>query len=82
MGAIHDKTTPTKFHFGNAMLELDHLIPRGDEPDFKAFSPVADLMGQHENEMRLSAISAKLNELGHTQAQLAFAIRDIKRSIG
>jgi hypothetical protein len=81
MGAIHDKSTPAKFHFGNAMVDLDHLIPRSDETDFVAFSS-HNHNASLENEMRLSAISAQLNELARAQEQLSFALRDIKRSIG
>ncbi|HVJ66114.1 MAG TPA: hypothetical protein VM901_12725 [Bdellovibrionota bacterium] len=81
MGARHDKSTPTKFHFGNALVELDHLIPRGDEVSFAPYRAEVIPHAEAESEMRLSAISAQLNELASLQSQLAFAIRDIKRSL-
>lgn len=79
MSAMHDKSIPAKFHFGNALVELDHLIPRGDEPDFVAFSPVQNV--QSETEMKLAQLGIKLDELAKAQSQLSFALRDIKRSI-
>lgn len=78
MGATQDKSIPAKFHFGNALVELDHLIPRGDEPDFLPFAANRQIS---ETEMRLDRLSLQLDELALVQSKLAFAIRDIKRSL-
>lgn len=77
MGAMHDKTIPTKFHFGNALLELDHLIPRGDEADF---APFEASVSENETELRLHQLSMQIEELSALQSKLSFALRDIKRS--
>lgn len=79
MGARQDKSIPTKFHFGNALVELDHLIPREDEQNFVAFA--APSTHSSEIDLRLSQISMQLEELASVQSRLSFALRDIKRSI-
>lgn len=77
MGAIQDKSVSTKFHFGNALVDLDHLIPRGDEVEFVAFPQSAPA---NETQLRLHDLSLKIAELADVQSQLSFALRDIKRS--
>jgi len=76
MAAIYDKSVPTRFHFGNALSDLSHLIPTEDEVHFFP----------HNKEIEVSAklddLSLKIAELETVQSKLSFALRDLKRSIG
>lgn len=79
MAAIQDKSVPARFHFGNALIDLDHVIPRGDEVDFMPF----ETSTKHSADLskKLDGIELQLGLLLEAQSKLSFALRDIKRSI-
>jgi len=71
MSAQVDTNQPIRFHFGNAAIDLAHLLPPEDTSEI--------CFDMQKSLMRMDSL---LNEIESKRFELAYLISDIKRQIG
>jgi len=72
MSAYKDIKAPVQFYFGNAAVDLDHMLPPEDEATVIASSslPLSE---------QLEAVEMLVEQVDTTQKRLSFLLRDLNR---
>ena len=71
MSATMDHKQPVRFHFGNAAVDLAHLLPEEDPSEIR-----------YDLQKTLLRCEALFDQIETKRSELSFLVADIKRQIG
>ncbi len=79
MSAFVDRAQKVTFYYGNAMVDLAHLLPADEAPPRQASAASVPASGHDNMDQLLSTLESHLNELMSHRRDLEFLLKDLKR---